>query len=205
VGGHALAPPTGLRDAEPLPDWLEGLIDGLVSAGVFPAPLRPNHVLVNEYLAGQGILPHTDGPSYHPCVATLSLGTPCIMRYQARAASTPVCAELVLRPRSLVVTAGAAYSDCMHSIAAADEEVVEGTSQAPCLNLDASGSTPGEEILRGRRISLTIRHVPARDRFPSLAGEGGGGGQVGEGSAAAAAAAAAAEPVTPSVDEACNS
>ena len=28
-------------------------------------------MLVNEYLAGQGIMPHTDGPLFHPTIATV--------------------------------------------------------------------------------------------------------------------------------------
>ncbi|MBW0472457.1 hypothetical protein O181_012172 [Austropuccinia psidii MF-1] len=36
-------------------------------------PTPPNHCLVNEYLPGQGILPHQDGPAYFSTVATLSL------------------------------------------------------------------------------------------------------------------------------------
>ncbi|KAG0143944.1 hypothetical protein CROQUDRAFT_48041 [Cronartium quercuum f. sp. fusiforme G11] len=35
--------------------------------------IEPNHCLVNEYLPGDGILPHQDGPAYFPTVATLSL------------------------------------------------------------------------------------------------------------------------------------
>jgi len=33
-----------------------------------------NHVLVNEYLPGQGIMAHTDGPAYVPVIATLTVG-----------------------------------------------------------------------------------------------------------------------------------
>ena len=41
----------------------------------FPENNRPNHVLVNEYLPGQGIMPHTDGPAFFPMVSTVSLGS----------------------------------------------------------------------------------------------------------------------------------
>ena len=33
-----------------------------------------NHVLVNEYKPGDGIMPHTDGPAYVPIVATITTG-----------------------------------------------------------------------------------------------------------------------------------
>lgn len=39
----------------------------------------PNHVLVNEYRPGEGIMPHEDGPAYYPMVATVSLGAPIVL------------------------------------------------------------------------------------------------------------------------------
>ena len=39
---------------------------------IFTSGKGPNHVLVNEYLPGQGIMPHTDGPLFHPTIATVS-------------------------------------------------------------------------------------------------------------------------------------
>ena len=40
---------------------------------------RPNHILINEYQPGQGILFHTDGPQYHPKTATISIGGSHVM------------------------------------------------------------------------------------------------------------------------------
>ncbi|KAF9421928.1 Alpha-ketoglutarate-dependent dioxygenase alkB 6 [Podila epigama] len=61
--------------AEPLPAWLSNLFPRFRETGVFNGLHRtmqdPNHCLVNEYLPGQGILPHKDGPAYLPTVATL--------------------------------------------------------------------------------------------------------------------------------------
>lgn len=42
---------------------------------------QPNHVLINAYEPGQGIMPHQDGPAYAPLVAILSLGAPCVLRF----------------------------------------------------------------------------------------------------------------------------
>lgn len=41
--------------AEPIPDWLNDCCKKIFSLGVF-ADKMPNHILVNEYLAGQGYL-----------------------------------------------------------------------------------------------------------------------------------------------------
>ncbi|KAJ0422418.1 hypothetical protein BJY00DRAFT_75084 [Aspergillus carlsbadensis] len=64
--------------ASPLPSWLVSPIitphfDRLaLFAG---SPHRaPNHVLINEYTPGHGIMPHEDGAAYYPIVATVSLG-----------------------------------------------------------------------------------------------------------------------------------
>ncbi|KAI9029449.1 hypothetical protein DFJ74DRAFT_603236 [Hyaloraphidium curvatum] len=85
---------------EPLPNWSVPICGKLASLRVFDlagAPdasgegAAPNHLLVNEYLPGQGILGHTDGPLYFPCVATLSLGAHCVLDFEliADAAADP--------------------------------------------------------------------------------------------------------------------
>ena len=89
--------------AEPMPSWLSELISKIERQcdGFFPA--SPNHVLINEYLPGQGIMvralarctsriaagrsfagrslaqPHEDGPYYQPFVAIVSLESPLVI------------------------------------------------------------------------------------------------------------------------------
>ena len=62
--------------AEPIPPHLHRVCTALPGSGVFSDARPPNHVLVNEYAAGEGIMPHRDGPLYHPPVAILSLSGP---------------------------------------------------------------------------------------------------------------------------------
>ncbi|KAL0565701.1 hypothetical protein V5O48_016320 [Marasmius crinis-equi] len=59
------------------------IITRLKNTGAFKdAPHgSPNHIILNEYLPGQGIMPHEDGPAYHPAVATISLGSHAIFHY----------------------------------------------------------------------------------------------------------------------------
>ncbi|XP_028920158.1 alpha-ketoglutarate-dependent dioxygenase alkB homolog 6 isoform X2 [Ornithorhynchus anatinus] len=59
---------------ERLPAWLRRYTDKITSLGVFGGR-RANHVLINEYQPGQGIMPHEDGPLYYPRVSTISLGS----------------------------------------------------------------------------------------------------------------------------------
>ncbi|CAL9167360.1 unnamed protein product [Musa hybrid cultivar] len=58
-----------------LPSWLTKITQRIgQQTGLFPSPI--NHVLINEYLPDQGIMPHQDGPAYFPVVAILSLESP---------------------------------------------------------------------------------------------------------------------------------
>ena len=56
------------------PPILHRLSHTLVAIGAFPKSHPPNHVLINEYRRGEGIMPHTDGPAYESRTATISLG-----------------------------------------------------------------------------------------------------------------------------------
>lgn len=162
--------PQGLLDPEPLPLFLEQCIDEVMKMDIFPPQYRPNHVLINEYLPFQGIFPHTDGPSYYPVVATLSIGGDVIMRYQPRGTSTPISAEVLLQSRSLVITSDEMYTSYMHSIDEVDTEIIGGTG-ANCINLHLLSPKnnvtyeyykESDLLVRSpRRISITIRHVPS--------------------------------------------
>ncbi|KAE8663494.1 Oxidoreductase, putative isoform 2 [Hibiscus syriacus] len=63
-----------------LPPWLSKITERICEeSGLFPSAI--NHVLINEYLPNQGIMPHQDGPAYYPVVAILSLGSPAVMDF----------------------------------------------------------------------------------------------------------------------------
>lgn len=156
--------PEGLQDHEPLPPIFAALSEKLIAAGVFPSDKRPNHFLINEYLSGEGIFPHTDGPLYYPCVATISLGGPCVMRYHIRQrdkvrGQSDVISELYLPPLSIVITTDELYLEYMHSIPETDMDII-GETGSPVLNASECGIEIGDEVLRSpRRISITMRYV----------------------------------------------
>jgi len=162
----------GAPAPSPLPPWLRDIADLLVQCGVFAPSVAPNHVLVNEYTPGQGIMPHTDGPRYHGCVAILSLGAAAVMHFQPQLATADIgtkpegpVASVVLRPRSLLVFAGEAFTGHLHGIRAVAEETVGAV--APVVNLHSAHCRPGDVLPRGTRVSLTIRHVlPLGPRTP---------------------------------------
>jgi len=165
-----------------LPDFLSWTaLQRFGSLGVFSAAKgkHPNHVLVNEYLPGQGIMPHEDGPAYVPIVATLSLGSHTILDLYEYAPSTaPRDSEgpnagrainsspkfsIFIPPRSLFVLTSDLYCRCLHGIA---ERSVDSEDQLnACINSpppafymsdNPEGPKPGH---RERRGSLTFRWV----------------------------------------------
>lgn len=71
----------GLTNISPIPNWLTCIIDKLDREKI--TEKRCNHFLINEYKGPIGIMPHTDGPLYHPYVSILSLGSPILFKFYA--------------------------------------------------------------------------------------------------------------------------
>ncbi|KAF9897037.1 hypothetical protein BX616_006306, partial [Lobosporangium transversale] len=115
--------------AETLPSWLSDIFPRFQETGVFDgldATHRvPNHCLVNEYLAGQGIMVH--GPAYLPTVATISLSSHCVLEFfkvpevdketedEHKQTQEPEF-SLLIQPRSLLVLKEDVYNKYMHGI-----------------------------------------------------------------------------------------
>eukprot|EP00971_Amphidinium_carterae_P019421 382274-Amphidinium_carterae.1 len=74
-------PPAQLQE---LPGWLTRLcsaVSGVISPNLVSGDVCPNHVLINHYRPGEGIMPHTDGPAYAPWAAILSLCSPVVFEF----------------------------------------------------------------------------------------------------------------------------
>ena len=69
----------------------------------------------------------------------------------------PPVQTLLLQPRSLLVFRGAAFREHCHEVAPLTEEVLG--EAAPLVNAVLSGAREGERVVRGRRVSLTVRHL----------------------------------------------
>ncbi|XP_019728421.1 putative RNA/DNA demethylase ALKBH6 [Hippocampus comes] len=160
--------PKGMLE-ERMPGWLHTYCQKISSHGAFDGKTA-NHVLVNEYKPGEGIMPHEDGPLYHPTVTTVTLGSHALLdfympvgRLEGDNDDTVAALEedrhlfsLLLRPRSLLVLQDDAYRNLLHGIGARTLDALTGK----VLNLHAAEAKPGETLTRGTRVSLTIRHVP---------------------------------------------
>ncbi|CAG9787552.1 unnamed protein product [Diatraea saccharalis] len=66
--------------AENIPQWLEIYLEKIHQLHLMDGK-KPNHVLVNEYLPGQGIMPHLDGSLFYPTITTVSLGSHSILKF----------------------------------------------------------------------------------------------------------------------------
>lgn len=146
----------------------------------------PNHIIMNEYLPGQGIMPHEDGPSYYPVVATLSLGSHAVFHYYRYKAddpepevkssasnategrivdNTPV-SSLLLEPRSLVITTSSLYTSHLHGIEGITEDYISAPDGAVAnakpvriANADLLGDPAMREaVLQGRKLARGTRY-----------------------------------------------
>ncbi|EFJ05531.1 hypothetical protein SELMODRAFT_136984 [Selaginella moellendorffii] len=157
---------------QPLPSWLTKITEKISSVtGLFPSPI--NHVLVNEYLPGQGIMLHQDGPSYFPVVAILSLGAPTLMRFKPHLRlieatkdleKAPENTSVALLPGSLLIFKDAAYQgNCKafflpSSSFSRVSDYLHGIDESREHRLDDNVSSIFSQFLS--RVSLTCRFVP---------------------------------------------
>ncbi|OKO93704.1 Alpha-ketoglutarate-dependent dioxygenase alkB -like protein [Penicillium subrubescens] len=171
--------------SSPLPPWLTTpIIDPrFKELGIFAQSphTAPNHVLINEYHPGHGIMPHEDGPAYYPLVATVSLGAAIVLDiYEKDKEKDDGGAEkekegkaepeadylrsprfrILQERRSLLVTRGKMYTDFLHGIA---ERVVDGDlgTETVCNwgLLGEKDGFMGGSYKRMTRTSLTYRDV----------------------------------------------
>ncbi len=123
----------------------------------------PNHVLINEYLPGVGIMPHKDGSAYHPVVCTVSLGAPlCLDIYATKEDGTRESEprwKILQEPRSVLITAGSLYTEFMHGIA----DVAEDVDLGPTTVANWSLLRAPNEIVNGRSERRTRTSITCRD------------------------------------------
>jgi alkylated DNA repair protein alkB family protein 6 len=124
----------------------------------------PNHVLINEYYPGQGIMPHEDGAAYAPIVATVSLGATTVLDIYAKKEDGEREADpgwrILQERRSLLVSTGDMYRDVLHGIS--EKTIDENLGETGLANWELLGDKQafeGGRNERGVRVSLTYRDV----------------------------------------------
>uniref|UniRef100_A0A671L6V8 Alpha-ketoglutarate-dependent dioxygenase alkB homolog 6 n=2 Tax=Sinocyclocheilus anshuiensis TaxID=1608454 RepID=A0A671L6V8_9TELE len=162
--------------AEKLPDWLLKYTEKISALGAFAGKIA-NHVLVNEYKPGEGIMPHEDGPQYHPTVTTISLGSHTLLDFYKPVCQTqseiPQTEErrymlsLFVQRRSLLILQDDMYKLYLHGIQGVCEDILS----EHVVNLSSTGAQVGDTLPRSTRVSLTIRNVPKVIRANLLLGK----------------------------------
>lgn len=123
----------------PIPNFIATYCDFLIANNYFK--IVPDQVIINEYLPGQGISPHIDCTScFDDTIASLSLNSSCVMEFSKCGQQDKK--HLLLEPLSLLILTDNARYRWMHAIPSRIEDVWN-----------------GENLPRGRRISLTFRKV----------------------------------------------
>ncbi|KAI8144962.1 hypothetical protein BJV82DRAFT_606914 [Fennellomyces sp. T-0311] len=131
-----------LEDLGPLPDFSNDIVDRIMEHELMPNV--PNHLLVNEYNLGQGIMPHTDAPAlFGPAILSLSLLSACVMKFTH--VETGHTLDVLLPRLSMVVMTGESRYKYKHSISKDHIET----------------SSDGITVQRDRRVSFTFREIIA--------------------------------------------
>ena len=108
---------------------------------------------------------HVDGPLFSPLIATLNLGSGCLLNFKTRDEETESLVDqfsLFLEEGSLLVQSGEVYETHLHGI----EEVTEDVVGEDVANLHlCPWLERGETVRRATRVSLTIRNVPKVTKF----------------------------------------
>lgn len=119
-----------------LPSWTTDVSVRLCRDGLLPQV--PDQLVVNDYRPGSGIFAHIDQSVFGDVVASVSLGSTCVMRFSHGASGQ--IEELLLEPRSVLVLSGDARWAWRHEIPARVVDIWQ-----------------NRERPRSRRVSLTFR------------------------------------------------
>ena len=126
-------------------------------------------MLINEYLTGQGIMPHEDGDAYWPVVCTVSLGAGLVYNAFSKDKTGdehPKKWRIFQEPRSLLITKNEMYKECLHGIESVQVDLDVTGGQGGVANWDLLRKETREQMeenewknVRGTRVSLTFRDV----------------------------------------------
>lgn len=177
--------PERSRKRDVLPAWLEEIANVLVERNIFPSHLPPNHVLINQYQPGEGIMHHTDGPMYHDVVVILSFGAPALMSFRPRQSPDQIGSEnnnvfdfennndqqkppadssfnILLRSNSMLYFSNDAYTSHMHGIDTWDPCRCESWSESFNMHVSFMGDVFGKTVCT-HSFEDTPPHLPEGD------------------------------------------
>lgn len=122
----------------PVPDFLTNVVEKICELHQYFRD-KDKQIIINEYVAGQGIAGHVDNPkAFGEVIVSLSLISKYPMKFEH--VETGETVEIWLHPRSLLVLTGDARYKWKHCIVSRKNDILKGV-----------------RVPRGRRISLTMR------------------------------------------------
>lgn len=135
---HSLVP------AQPIPDWLDDIIDIIMNLNIISN--KPNQVIINEYMPGQGIHPHVDDVTlFGDGIVSISLGSNIQMDFINN--TTRKSTETILTRRSLLCLTKQARYNWRHGITPRKKD----------------NNRP-----RGRRVSITFRTTTSNKQLKCI-------------------------------------
>eukprot|EP01095_Lingulamoeba_sp_RSL-Kostka_P000826 TRINITY_DN1109_c0_g1_i2.p1 TRINITY_DN1109_c0_g1~~TRINITY_DN1109_c0_g1_i2.p1 ORF type:complete len:314 (-),score=90.96 TRINITY_DN1109_c0_g1_i2:106-1047(-) len=125
-----------------VPDWLKLLIQRLEDENHYENAVEDiENVIINEYHPNQGITSHVDRFAFGSIIAGITLNSGCYFEF-SNVKNPDNVVEVYLQPQSLYIMTGKARYEYRHCIRARSHDVVKGRT-----------------ILRGRRVSITLRGI----------------------------------------------
>lgn len=150
--------------AEEIPSYLKKYVDKVNELKIFDKHLA-NHILLNRYDSGEGILSHFDGSLFYPTISTISVGSHTVIEFNKPMNRDDESCKIVkefklfIAPRSLLILKDDLYTQYMHAISEIEEDDLSD------VLLKNSPENSQQKIKRSTRFSLTIRHVPKTSKF----------------------------------------
>lgn len=143
--------------AEEIPAYLQAYLHKVNDLQIF-GDAKANHILLNEYKPGQGIMSHFDGPLFYPTISTVSIGSHTVLEFhrprsqdeENLAMTAESTFKLLVEPRSLLILKDDLYHRYMHSIKPIEEDDL---NDPLIKNVKIAASTVAK---RGTRFSLTV-------------------------------------------------
>ncbi|CAG9562789.1 unnamed protein product [Danaus chrysippus] len=138
--------------AEDITGWLQTYLDKIHSLNLMEGN-KPNHVLVNEYLPEQGILPHLDGFLFYPTITTISVGSHTVLKFFEPSDNDSLnhVFSLLLEPRSLLILQDEMFKRYLHGIEEVNEDIID--DSIVNINMCSDQYVKGTTVARGTRVS----------------------------------------------------
>jgi alkylated DNA repair protein alkB family protein 6 len=155
----------GLVKTDDIPSWLKQLMNAVHTHILVDRNLpAPNHALINVYEAGDGIMAHEDGPAYTPYATVLSLGSGSVFNFVAKDPRRSIVERVYLPVGSVFLFCEDAYMKVLHEFASNKTDDLVGVKNLEELDPTRLGFSKLSEdeisLRRGKRVSITMRHVP---------------------------------------------